>query len=657
MNMRDQTKSVQEHEEDEQKAKLEAQKDALPEGHKKLIDKTIGSTKKVQQNRIAYERQWLVNVAFLFGKHYFEVEKKGAGLEDRLLWEFRQLEKKNKTRRTVNYILPLYRSLLARILQLKQRVTADPLTNQERDIAAARVSQEVLEDFWLNVNRTNPVLCQTMPGMMGCFLKIFAYSLTCGRAHLIPIYNPTAKAKMLFENLEGKPVIEAEIGAVEVEVESPFNVFSDPLRRFRIRKKIMPVEEIEMQFGKKVAAEDVGLTDTEKQLLNLLENGNTERFENAAEVYYYWEIPSVKYPGGRFWVCTKSEMLVEETSIPNEYKGRIPLFDIDYLDFGFGLPQGLIEQLIPSQEEYNHTVNRLSDYKKWMAGKVMIPDGCRPEAKWDDQIGQIIKYNAEGGKPEFQIPGAPPAFILQDIPRIRRDMEDIAATHDASQGRTPKGVQSNVAIETLSELDQTQLSPQLMQIEMQMSFFCDMVLDMMEEKYSEARILGITGKNLAQDVKVFKGSDLSGNRRVKFSMGSNLPFSREARQEKIGSWLDRGLITKEEAREMLEFGTLDGVFHSIDESAERMEIQELLQGIEVIPMQWENHAKRLKILTDFMMGEDFRKLQAAADAGDQQAAVIVNNFLGHRAVHQEYLQAEMQAMQPAPQPKPGAPAA
>ena len=618
-----------------------------PQPYKDLIEKTIKEKNTIQRNRQKVERQWLVNIAFLYGKHYFEIDRKnGQNLEERVAWELRLLDKKQATRRTVNYILPLYRSLLARMLQLKQRVTVDPLTNQERDISAARVANEALEDFWLNVNKTNPVLSQTAPGMLGVFLKVLSYSLVCGRAHVIPIYNPNAKAKVMFENLPNKPIMDAEVGAVECEIESPFNVFSDPMRRYRIVKRVLSVSEIEETYGVTVPAEDVGLTDTEKQLLNLLDGNDTDRYQDAAEVFIRWEIPSKKYPGGRLWVCTKQQMLLEPTEIPREYKGRIPIFDIDYLDFGFGAPQGVVEQLIPSQEEYNHTVNRLSDYKKWMAGKVMLPDNCKISTRWDDQIGQILKYDATGGKPTFEMPPSPPAFIQNDLPRIRRDMEDIASTHDASQGRTPKGVQSNVAIETLSELDQTQLSPQLMQIEIQMSFFCDMVLDIMEDKYSEQRLIGITGKQLAQDVRSFTGDKVSGNRRVKFSMGSNLPFSREARQAKIEEWLKAGLITKEEARDMLEFGSLDGVLHSIDDSAERMEIQEMLRGVEVIPMQWENHSRRIKIITDFMMGEDFKKLQAAANQGNQQAQAIVAHFIAHRKQHQDYLSAEMQSMQP-----------
>lgn len=637
--------------EEQEKAKAAEIAAQTTDTEKELIKKALSERKVIQQNRSIFERQWLVNIAFLYGKHYFSIERQTKNtLDERIAWELKTLDKLKKTKRSVNYILPLYRSLLSRLLMLKQRVIVDPLTNQQRDISAARVSEEVLEDFWLNVNRTNAVLSQEYCGMMQVLSKAFQYMLICGKAYLKPTYNPNAKAKILFENMANKPIINAPVGAVEVEVDHPFNVFVDPMKRYWMQKKILSVDYIEEMYGVKVSPEEVGLSDVEKQLMTLLEGGQDEKYKNAAEIIERWELPSPKNPEGRLYVFTKDVMLVKPQPLPPEYNGRIPSFELTYLDIMFAHPQGVIEQLIPSQEEYNHTVTRLHEYKKWMAGKILVPDGCNLSTKYDDQVGQIVKYDAAGGEPKFDSPPNPPSFIMQEIPRIRRDMEDIAATHDATQGRTPKGVTANSAIQSLSELDQSQLSPQLLNIETQLSFFCDMVLDIVEKKYNLPRLIGITGKNLAQDVRTFLGDNVAGNRRIRISLGTNLPVSREARQETIAGWLKAQLITREEAREMLEFGNLDGVYHSIDDQAEKTEIQELLKGIYPEPQQWENHTRRIKVLTDFMMSEDFVELMRKAKAQDPKAGQIVQGFMQHRQAHQAFLQAEMQAMQTATAP-------
>ena len=641
----------------------------VPESDKALIDKLLKEKKMIEQNRQIFERQWLANIAFLYGKHYFSIEKNPkSGLEERIAWELKVLERNKKTRKTVNYILPLYRSLLSRLLMLKQRIIIDPLTNQERDISAARVSQEALEDFWLNVNKTNPILCQEYGGMLQVLSKLFQYLLIIGKGYVHPYYNEQANAQVYLENLQQEDrekIVSGPAGAVETEVYHAFDVFPDPMKRYKIVRKVLPIDYLEQRYGVTVKPQEVGLSDVEKQLLNLLEGGTDEKYADAAEVFTRWELPSTLYPQGRVFVCTRNEMLESVKPLPSYYKGIIPIFEFHYLDILFGHPQGVVEQLIPSQEEYNHTVSRLHEYKKWMTGKILVPDTCKLQTKWDDQTGQLIKYDSTGGKPEFHNPPNPPSFLMNEIPRIRSEMQDIAASHDASIGTKPKGITANSAIETLSELDQSQLSPQLMHIESQLSFFSDTVLNIMEERYTIPRLVGITGKDLAHDVRAFKGDQISGNRRVKISLGSNLPVSREARQNKITEWLKLGIITKEEARELMEFGNLDGVFHSIDDSAERTEIQEMLKGIIVEAQPWENHTRRLKIITDFMMGEDFKKLMAQArnqanPGAAMRATQIVQAFLAHRKAHQQFLSDEMQAMQQGPgqrpAPQPGSPA-
>jgi len=645
-------------------AKAEANQGARTPEDIQLTKDTFAAKKQIQEARAPTERQWLVNIAFLYGKQHFEIDRtKNATTEDRILWELKTLDRKKKNLRTVNYILPLYRSLLSRMLMLKQRVIVDPLTNQQRDISAARVAEEVLEDVWLNINSTNQILRDEYCGMLQVIAKLFGYFLCCGYSYLMPKYNPKAKAKVQFDKLQDQDqkIQLGNVGAVETEVDHAFNVFEDPMGRFKIVKRIMAVDTIKEIYGKDVKPDELSVGDVEKQLMNLLEgNTNDQKYKDAAEVLIRWDVPNDKRPNGRLFACTKDVVLLEPQDIPEEYNGQIPIFKFKYLDLMLGTPQGLIEQLIPSQEELNTTVTRIAEFKKWLAGKILVPDGCNLETRYDDQTGQIIKYNPAGGKPEFQSPPNPPSILLQDLPRIQRNMEDIAATHDASQGRTPAGIKANSAIQSLSELDQSQLSPVIMNSESQLGFFCEMVLGIIEKKYTEQRLIGIAGKDLAVDVKTFKGSDVAGNRRIRVTLGSNLPVSREARQETLLGWLKLGLITKEEARDMLEFGTLDGVYHNIDDQAEKMEIQEMLNGIEVVPMEYENHTRRLKLLTDFMMSEDFRKIQFAATKGEEQARAILTIFTNHRKAHQEFLMAEMRAMQGPPPgqgaPQPGAPA-
>ena len=596
---------------------------------KEQINDVIEEASSIHKQRAYYERQWLINIAFLYGKHHFTVEQKpSAGLDERIVWELKMLERKNKVRRTSNYILPLFRSLLAKMILMKSHVSVDATTNADKDRSAAKVSSEASEDFWQNVNKHNPILSQKTSSMMMVILRLFTYMLSLGSGYLHPVFNPKARATAF---LNGQVIPDAEIGEVETRVLHHFNCLKDPLGQFYIMEDLLPIDYIENLWGAAVEEEDVQQPDYEKRLISMLEATWDAKIKNAARVYQKWALPSKKYPEGRWIILTKNKIIFDG-KLPKEYRGKLPFFQFDFLDFLLApFAQGAVEQLIHLQEDYNFTLTRLAGYKKWMAGKVLIPRGSKMSAKWDDEIGQILFYDAGHGIPKQETPPSAPAFLIDELVRIRRDMEDIAGSHDTSMGRTPTGVKSGVGIENMIELDTSQMAPNMMVCEQQLAYFMETVLNIMEERYSEKRLLEITGEQLAVDINSFIGSDLMGNRRIKVSLGSSLPFSKEARQAKIEEWEQRGYITKDKARELLEFGDIEGVFHSIDETAEKSEIQQLMRpDIQVVVEPWEEHNIRVKVLTDFMKTEQFMKLPEP----------IRQKFIQHLEAHQAYIRQE-----------------
>jgi len=610
---------------------------------KKILDKKD----KIQRGRSMYERQWLVNVAFLYGKQHFvldRIQPTGNATEDRILWELKTEERKGKTRRTSNYILPLYRSLLSRLLRLKAHISVTATTNSDRDKSAARVGQEVLEDFWLMANKHNPILCQKYSGMPLVLAKVFGYALTTGRAYLKPYFNAKTFSTAYLNN---QAVPGVQIGEVEVKALSPFNVFEDPLGRYFIEQSIMPVEEIKKQFGVDVEAEDLAISDTEQQLINMLDGTGDEKnqYEGCAKVYEFWEVPSDDYPQGRYVICT-AKTVISDGSIPSEYKGRLPYFNIDYLDIMLAqFPQGMIEQLIQLQEDYNYTVSRICAYKKWFAGKIKVPEGCKLQTKYDDEIGQYIIYTPGVGEPHFEAPPPPPTKLWDDLARIRKDMEDVAGVHDSGMGRLPEQIKSGVAIENLNELDNDQLAPVLLKIEQQLAFFAETVLDIMQVKYAERRLIGISGDEEEADVKSFLGADVDGQRRIQISIGSNMPLSRTERQMFIRSMRNEGYINRDRALDLMEFGELAGIYNDLDRQAQKMENMEMTKGVLPQVNEWDYHQAHIEIVEKFMKGEAFRKF----------APELQKVFIIHRGMHQKALLNEMQTAANMQMNKPGGP--
>lgn len=605
----------------------------IPQNEKSKIEGELKKKRQIQKNRSQYERNWLVNIAFLYGKQHFVAQstKVGTGLNERILWELKSEERKQKTLRVSNYILPLYRSMLSRLVSQKMKVTVDPCTSRDSDKGAARVSEEALEEFHLNVNKGNPIAVRkNYAGMIQLLIKMFGYMLCTGRGYLIPYFNPNTMGKAFLDN----QIVEGQIGEVEAYPQHQLNIFEDSLGRYLIEQQMSSVVEIYNNYGVEVPEEKLGLSDVEQQLLNMLEGQRDDSIEGSAMMYKSWYVPCKEYPNGRLMLFTEKKLIVDE-ALPQELRGKIPYFGFDFLDIMMlGFPQGMIEQLIPLQEEYNYTLSRIYAYKKFFAGKLKIPRGAKLSTKYDDDVGQIIIY-APGREPHFEKPPEAPKFLFEDLIRIRKDMEDTVHQHDAALGRLPQQVRSGVAIENLTELDNGALYPQLIGAEVKLEFFFQTVLDIMEARYSEPRLLSTVGEDSTADVRTFLGSNLSGQRRIKINLGSNLPSGKSERQQFIMLLAEKGYIDKPRALELMEFGDITEAYNPIDRQAQRAEIGEMLNGVAVDANEWDYHPVHIKTIEDYIKTEVFKKLQPP----------VQQLLLRHRKMHQQYLQLEMQAAQ------------
>jgi hypothetical protein len=601
----------------------------------KECSKVESEVEKIKKARSSYERQWYINIAYLLGHHYCEKDKKESAspsLEDKIVYELKKIDRRRKTQRVSNYILPLFRSLLSKMIMQKTTITCDATTSAERDREATKVTQEVLEDFWQNANKSNSRLTRNGAGMMHVIKQLFTKTLGISCGYLYPYFNPEARGDAL---LEGKILKNVKIGAVEVEILSPFDVYEDPVGRFVIVKRIKDVDDLMTQYGVEIKPEKLEPPEHEQKIISMLEGSQPESYENSAIVYMKFSNPCNKYPDGRLWIGTKNKKIYDG-AIPEEYNSKIPLFRFNYLMFGFApYGQSCIEQVVNLQDEYNYTVTRLAQYKKWMAGKVFVPRKSKIGVKWDDEVGQLIMYDAGFGKPEYVNPPSPPAFLMEDLIRIRKDMEDIMSTHDSSMGRVPTGVKSGIGIENLTELDNSQIMPDLLTAEQQLSFFAEAVVEIMEKKYDIPRLLAIAGDTFGKEVATFKGEQLAGNKRIKISLGSNLPVQKEARQMTILEWMKLGIITQDKARELLEFGDIDGVFHNLDEQAEKEEIQLTLTKpqLQIVVEPYEEHNIRVKVLTDYMKSKEYMLLPEE----------LKFKFKRHLEAHQKYIQIEAEA--------------
>jgi len=611
---------------------------------KKIISDVKTKVKKIDQGRTVFKKQALINIMFLYGKHHFDMKSNYANLtsvEQRIVWEIEAIRKASNVRRVSNYILPLFRSLYSRLIRMKASVHAAPTTFTEKDRDAAKVATEVLEDFWETCNSGNIWLAQDFTGMQSIIMKLVLYMLSIGNGYMIPYYNPNAEA-FVYDEMQ-KDVIYSDVGEAEVRVASPLNIFRDRFGRSITERRFISPEQVYYEYGKDVKPVQGENDLVESQIKRLLEGEiNEEDEKEGVYVYTQYSLPNKEHKNGRMIVCTDNELLFNE-DMPEELGKKIPVFNCKYQDLGFtSHSQGAIEQVVDLQQDYNETLTRISSYKKLLTGKLLNPRGSKLSTKYDDETGQILNYN-KGFKPSYENGAVIPSYIINELMRIRRDMEDAMNSHDTSMGR-PGGVKSGVAIDSLSENDFSMISPELITFEATLSKMCHCILGIVEKKYIEPRLIGITGEDMAYEVNHFKGSSVVGNRRISVKMGTGLPAARSERQQYILMLKKEGLISPDRAKKMLEFGDIDGAYTSLDEIGAKQDLLNIIENqgqVEVLAEPFEDHTIRLKVINDFRKGSRYARLEPdIREAIDDLAKQ-----------HQEFLLSEQEVSQggmPAP---------
>lgn len=602
---------------------------------KKTSTETIEGIHKaiheINESRVDYLRQAMVNVLFLYGKQHFTISNRSVGdatIGQRLVWELENNKGNADIRRVCNIILPPFRSLYSRLIRMKGNVHAVPTTSTQKDRDAARVSKEVAEEFWQTCNRNNPWLVDEYTGMQAVLMKLDLYALSIGMGYLIPYFNPRSKSFVYDQRT--REIFEADVGEVEVRVASPLNVFKDTFNRFAIERQFLSPEQIEEEFNIKPDPSKVDEEATELKITRALEGLSAEKMEkDGVYIYRKYCVPTKEYPDGRMIICTDKE-IIADTVLPQEYKKRKPVYEFRYQDLGFtNYGQGAVEQVIDLQKDYNYTLSRIAAHKKLFGGKILSPRGAKLSAKYDDVTGQIINYTL-GYKPTVEPSPPVSQYYYQELERIEAKVENLMNIHDSSMGRTPGQVKSGVGIASLSSLDDAQIAPEMIMFEQKLGFFMETVLDLIQEKYNEQRLLSISGDDLAYEIKSFIGSDLFGRKRIQVRLGSNFPLDKTERTNYILMLKKEGFISPERAKEILEFDDIDGAFKSLDETEAKQDILNIIEGtMQVVAEPHEDHTIFLKVINDFRKGSVYQKLdpmirQRIGDWARQHEEMLLN---------------------------------
>lgn len=424
-----------------------------------VVDYVKSEFERRKSERLTFELQWQLNMNFLAGNQYCDINTATNEIQeiDREFWW--------QERNVYNHIAPTIETRLAKLARVRPSMVVRPATSDVSDVSTAKICTNIVNSCYNKLNMKQEIQSAT------------AWSEICGTVLYKTAWDPNAG--QVIGVLNGEPIYE---GDVSIYVVPPYEFFpdscyADDLDQCRsvIHAKAYHVDDIEEIWNVKVDGRQVEvftLTNTNIGTGGLGYTANVPKIasttkENHEIVIEYYERPSKKYPEGRLIIVAGDELL---------YYGNLPykIGEDGKRDFPFSRQvcmerpgcfwgTSIIERLIPIQRAYNAVKNRKHEFLNRAAiGVMFVEEGSVDlEDLQEDGLspGKIIPYKKGYAPPqEMQNRQIPPQFAQEEEQLVQEFILISGVSEISRNSEAPTGVGSGVALQLLTEQDNTRLS-------------------------------------------------------------------------------------------------------------------------------------------------------------------------------------------------------
>lgn len=411
-----------------------------------LIADVKADFKKRQEKRIAYERQWELNINFLNGNQYCDVSAQGEILEEgkTFYWQGRGV---------YNHIAPIIDTRLAKFSYISPTVSVRPKTDDDKDVESASLAEKLLENAFKKTKLHEVVK------------KATVWSETCGTSFYKIIWNSDG-GNLLGES-DGKPVYE---GDVEVFAISPFEMFPDSLSTENIEDclsiihaRAMSTNAVKQLYGVDVVGQQIDVQSLQRS--SSFSENNHNNIEDGVVVIERYEKPTKEFPNGRLITIAGDKLVfVGELPFKNQENGQrgYPFVKQDSFEqAGCFFGTSVIERLIPVQRAYNAVKNRKHEFLNRLSMGIMsVEDGSMDVDDLEQDglsPGKVLVYRQGSKAPEIMANMTMPTDFNQEEDKLLNEFVVISGVSNVSSSQTNASLSSGTALEILVEQDNSRL--------------------------------------------------------------------------------------------------------------------------------------------------------------------------------------------------------
>lgn len=627
-----------------------------PEG---LVQWVMSEFERRRTERLFFELQWMLNLAFVEGQQYVYINNYINSL-------FSIPPKYSFQQRDVfNHMAPIYETTMAKYAKINPTFLAKPQSDDIDDINAAQVSKEVIND-WIKSEE-----------FATRQLEANSWSALTGTVVWKTIWNPSKGKKVGSYEKDGRTYYIRE-GEVDNVVIPPFEYFPDSSYNYRmedcrngIHAKPVSIDDIYDQFGEDVVGKSLNVFTFDKNYQSL--QGNNQYTMDAAHytdlkrktdvvmLYEYYENPTPFYPNGRLVICCdghKTPLYDGELPYINAPYGerRIP-FDVqkDIPRAGYFWGTCRLDRAIPIQRRYNAIKNRIAEYmNRFAIGVYAVPaqsEQLEDLEQYGMEPGTILTYNPGESAPTEVKGSALPSTFENESQSALSDLSKTTGVSELSKDSSAPAGTSGRAMLVLQEQDNTKMSLTAISVSQCQVKVCKKSLYGYKQFATFEKIVSIEGAGNAQKVLRWKGSDLNPES-IYVENVSALSESIAQKRNWILELASMGAFTTEEGRidtdrilKLTESGETD-----IDQTPEDREKTRTKEENAFLKMglfdkikvdMWEIHDIAYKFHLEYMLSAEYR-----SDPEEVQQAFQVHLQM-HEAVIQEKMAKRMQQQQQA----------
>jgi hypothetical protein len=353
-------------------------------------------------------------------------------------------------------------------------------------------------------------------------------------------------------------------------------------------------------------------------------------------VITYYERPNSKRPEGAVCTVVGNEIVDGPHPWPFPFKDRLNMVVFRETKVsGRATGDTVVTAAIPVQTAYNAAWSNLVEHLK-LAGnaRLMIPDASVDAMdELSDLPGEIVPYNAAGGKPEWLMPAGLPQWVIEQPQMLGAQIDDILGLHDVSRGEAPTNVESGVGLSVLVEQDSTPLGQLTRELVHGFERYATMALEIYADKVVTTRTARVTKQGALPEVVAWTGKDLMGQTDAMIPMDAVMPRSRTAMMAFAREMWNNKVIQDPKLFAMIadlpdQRSFLDAL--DKDDSKAQRENEQMAAGVVQIPAEFDNHNPRGDAFTLGPAESSFAEqgsppYEVRIDRTDRLIALLVEN--------------------------------